>query len=268
MVAALFFTGILTNWRFTQSTRGLPSASETISPCQPNECFPLKETSFVLLGDSHGNLVSKKLSTGIPLIENPKLINMTRLGCELLLSNVLDSIKHESTTRFRECLEHNDSVLKLLKQSNNPIIISQRSTVYHPEGLAISDDSYHRAYFDSLKEYLNLPNKVYVIGPVPDWPRHLSAFGADVGIFQEPPRLEKSLGRSYFSESDSDDATGKELAQRLRQRHISAFDIFCSTTACSRYEGGEWLYIDESHLSASGVKFLVAAITQNRLLLD
>lgn len=258
-IGFLFF-GSLSNWLLNhENIITLPKAAVTSSQSSVKDSLFLKSNEVLILGDSHANVISGGVSNDFKRHAIPTL-NLSKNGCELILPSVLKKYPHSSNATFNACLNHNERVFKFVEQRGNPIIIAQRSTVYQPEGLIISDSDYRKVYFESTAKYLNLRNRILVIGPVPDWPREFSNIYQEVGVFQKVIEPLRTIPISEVRQSFRDSALLKLITLELGKKYGSSFDVFCDKFVCSRFAGGKWLYTDESHLSDDGVNLLIETI--------
>jgi hypothetical protein len=256
--------GASSNWTFVQAASGSrPVPTESSLSCNPKSCNPTNNSSILLLGDSHANVLSKELERMVTINYDRSLLNMSKLGCELIFPDVLNKHRHKANLDFRKCLRHNMDTFKFLLQNDIPVILSQRSTIYLPEGLEMDPGVYQKVYFESLKRILQLPNKVLVIGPVPDYPKRISYFNSPIGVFQDLKNFPLSVSKNLLKTSARDDVSLRKLVELNHEHYFSSFSVFCNLEECRRYGPKGWFYIDESHLSIVGVKMIVNGLAKD-----
>lgn len=262
ILSVLFLTiGSLSNWLLLHKNQiSLPIASNTSLQCSSKDCLKVYSDSILLLGDSHANVIYDNLSTN--LFENRHMytLNLSKNGCGIILPSVLRRYQHSSNSVFRSCAKHNQKVFTLAREEGNILIIAQRSSIYHPEGLVISNSDYRKAYFESIEKFLDLENKVLIVGTVPDWPYTFSNIYQEVGVFQRVVEPLHEISKSEVNRSYRDHERLKEMTLEAGKEYESSFDVFCDDFVCSRFAEGKWLYTDESHLSSHGVMRLVKSI--------
>jgi len=256
--------GSSSNWLLNHKNGiTLPNAALTSSQFSVNDSLYLKSNEILILGDSHANVISGSISRYFHRQAIPTL-NLSKNGCELILPSVLKKYSHSSNATFMSCLNHNERVFKLVEEQGNPLIIAQRSSVYHPQGLLISNSDYRKVYFESVAEFLSLGNRILLIGPVPDWPREFTDIYQEVGVFQKVIEPLRTIPISEVSQSFRDNEFLKVVTLDFGKKYGSSFDVFCDNFLCSRFTGGKWLYIDESHLSKDGVNLLIETILSRK----
>ena len=264
--AALFFLtifllGFKSDWVFhRQKQINFPKPPDIVEQVSPNLELERDDSQIILIGDSHAHLLSGELEK-VAATFGYHIINFSRLGCEFILISELKKYNFKSNEQFQQCLEHNDAVLKIARKQNNKIILSQRSTVYQPEGLKMDFVDYRKVLFESLEQILTLENNLLILGPNPEFPISQSFFYKDVTLFQKVPQMSTSISISSMREEAFMDSLKMEHIARSYQRSfIDSIGMFCNRQKCLRSFEGQWLFTDESHLSRAGVHFIIFKI--------
>ena len=253
--------GIKSEWMFhRQNQINFPKPPNVVKMVNPNFELEEHETQIVLIGDSHANVLSGELNKALANF-GYKVINVSRLGCEFILGSKLNNYKFESNERFKRCLEHNHAVLEFARNRNSRIILSQRSTVYQPEGLKMDSRDYRKVFLESLQEIVSLDNDILIIGPNPEFPILQSSFYKDVTLFQGIDPMPGSISISSMrNEAFSDNLILKGVAKNYKKSYINMIGHFCNRYTCLRSFENQWLFTDESHFSHAGTQFAILKI--------
>ena len=258
LVLLLGSIGNKTDWTFhRQNQINFPKPPNVVKSSEPNSELEKDATQILLVGDSHANVLSGELNKALANF-GYTIINVSRLGCEFILSAKLSNYEFKSNERFQKCLDHNNAVIEFIRSRNIKVIISQRSTVYQPEGLKINPRDYREAFVESLQELVSLENDMLIIGPNPEFPILQSSFYKDVTLFQRIVPMPDSISISSMrSEAFMDNLTIKSIAKNYKKSYIDMIGFFCNRNTCLRSFESEWLFTDESHFSRAGTQFII-----------
>jgi len=253
--------GIKSDWTFhRQNQINFPKPPNVVKPVNPNVELEEGETQILLIGDSHANVLSGELNKALAS-SGYEVINFSKLGCEFIVGSRLSNYKFESNGSFQKCLEHNNAVLEFARNRNSKIIISQRSTVYQPEGLKMEPGDYRKVFVESLQEIVSLDNDILIIGPNPEFPILQSSFYKDVTLFQRIDPMPASISISRMRrEAFLDNLILKDVAKNYKKSYIDIISHICNRDTCTRSFENRWLFTDESHFSRAGTQFVILKI--------
>jgi peptidoglycan/LPS O-acetylase OafA/YrhL len=213
----------------------------------------------ILIGDSHAGAISR---TFINATNNNNFSAYTFMwrSCPVISKKSSEKIIAPSHgflasifTRFDApgyCTETIDAASKLISESNFDYIFITNNC----QACTISE---LRANAETVKGFLLLSPNVIFLGQTPIFDNTVR-FGAetfrnystnDPVSISHVPRL-VSRQDKYFSKFYS----GSKV------KYLSTYDIFCGETTCMTFNDGQYLFLDNNHLSLAGASLLYSKI--------
>jgi peptidoglycan/LPS O-acetylase OafA/YrhL len=226
-----------------------PSNPPRFKPCQYlNGTF---DKNFLLIGDSHAGHLSKTIIK-LGRKKNANVFIFTHAACPFIINPVVFSNKDRYPLLTPECLGHNRLIINFVKEAKiDTVFYSQRSIVPYVMPFSVLDQKNFNNFIEqSLVELKKSTNNLIFIGITPEY---ISVDSLVLklldrkGFYNEIPYLDNEYWRDSLS--------GSEL------KYVDLYKKFCVTKLlCKNKLKGEWLFIDNDHLSQAGGRFITPEI--------
>jgi len=209
-----------------------------------NACkFGKGEKKIYILGDSTiSSVVSSFLK--VDLLNKFEIIEYTQAGCYPIINNC----------DFKLGSQYFNDINSI----ENSIIITGGNI--DPKLMNEED------FIETIKMFTSRKNKVILIGYIPspqfDEAMYFKKNGSYLKSQNKKHYIDQNLKNEAFNEALS--STGVLNHENLI--YIETFNIFCKKEQCNYFEGGNFLYIDGSHLSFLGSKLLFKESNLNEIL--
>ncbi len=222
-----------------------PSNPPRNRPCLYS--FGMSDKNFLLIGDSHAGHISQTIIR-IGKIEKANVYVFTHSACPFIIEQTFFSNKDYYPLFTSECMQHNRAILNFMNDVRiDTVFYTQRSTVPYvvPKTWQIRE-KLNRSIMQGLIKLENHADKLIFIGITPEYVSVdslvLKLFDSR-GFYHQIPSLDNDYWRNALSSSEL--------------KYVDVYGKFCkSMTLCKNQIDGEWLFIDNDHLSQAGGKLI------------
>ncbi len=236
----------------------LPGKRETLAPClagsATGECsigFPgSPKASFLLWGDSHAQMVSRRIAD-IAAERGLKGRTVMRGGCPAVFRR-----GYEYEGQFHKCFRNLIAVERIVASSDiDHVILAGRWGSYRAQ----NGKEFSEALRHTVRVLRDSKRTVTLIGPVPELPFNLPSIMTRDLMHGE--RGDYSVPFMTFQARQSAILqTLQELDALPGVRVLYPHLKFCDETRCSTVQDGIPLYVDDDHLSPTGVKIIAGLL--------
>jgi hypothetical protein len=219
--------------------------TESGPPCQTKKSWNLK-SKILLIGDSHaGALANAVLEAGKE--SDFEVIIWTHSGCPLTIQS---SVENSTKAERAVCNSNFIKTLSWIKE-NKPEVILVATRINSRN--QIKDLEF------ALKILKRFNSRIIVFQQTPTFPKLGQYFNYKsiaisnhtfIGSFDL-----KLMNDSLQIKNESD-----EIVRHLKLPIIKTWEIFCDSSSCTRFNGINWLYTDDNHLSEAGGRLIVPTI--------
>lgn len=224
------------------------SDSESGEPCvilsNPNP-----EKSILLIGDSHANAYSKTLLEA-GKETNSRIIAWTHSGCPLVLHN---ADKSKSKEERDICNKNFANTLTWIHEYKPELILV---SVY------VQNQRQLREFTTALRILKDVSEQVFIFEQNPTFPKAGPYFNYD-SLSLRGKNYYESFSNSLFEDQSLLKEKVNINARKLKVQVIPVWNRFCNDRQCYRFLKGDWLYIDENHLSIFGANLIKDEIIES-----
>jgi peptidoglycan/LPS O-acetylase OafA/YrhL len=227
------------------------------NPLRTRPCiysFGMSDKNFLLIGDSHAGHLSKTIIR-IGKVEKANVYVFTHSACPFIFDPKFFSNKDHYPLFTSECMRHNRSILNFMNEVKiDTVFYTQRSTVpYVVPNTVQSREKLNYSIMQSLSKLESYANKLIFIGITPEYVSVnsvvLKLFGSK-GFYHQIPSFDNNYWKNTL------------LSNELK--YIDLYEKFCvSMILCKNQIEGEWLFIDNDHLSQAGGRFIELEIVKS-----
>jgi peptidoglycan/LPS O-acetylase OafA/YrhL len=229
-----------------------PSNPPRTQPCRYSS--GMSDKNFLLIGDSHAGHLSQTIIR-IGRIETANVYVFTHSACPFIIDQTFFSNKDYYPLFTLECMQHNRAILNFMNDVKiDTVFYTQRSTVpYVLPNTLQSREKLNYSIMQGLTKLEFYANKLIFLGITPEYVSIdslvLKLFGSR-GFYHQIPSLDNNYWRNALSSSE--------------MKYVDLYGKFCtSMTLCKNQIDGEWLFVDNDHLSQAGGRFIEPEIIKS-----
>lgn len=233
-------------------------AAREITSCQvdtesgPPCYFGIKSTinkSILLIGDSHAGALSKAVLASGEIL-NMRTIIWTHSGCPLLIKVEIHGV---TPIQQKLCNQNLGKTINWIEKNKPDIVL-----------IAVRIKSFNQIhdFVEVLEKLSSLNTALIVFQQVPTFPAKGQYFDFKTFVKSEDEFI-KEFPFKEFNFSDKLRSASDEILINRKVATIPVWRSFCSQSKCSRFGYGNWLYIDDNHLSIAGASILVPEIASS-----
>ena len=201
--------------------------------------------SILLIGDSHAASVSRAI---ISLGDSNGMDTLvfTFPGCGFVLSNKDFNRSYLYPYLTSDCIKHNQSILKYIKNSKPTVVIyaSRSSSVMVSPNNSKSRNQYNVMLANNLKVLMKENIELIHIGSTPELVPNVTVLQGGLNF------------KSRFSKIPFEDNRFWE-SNRVTDYYLNTMKILCPGKVCRNYSTEGWLFHDGDHLSEKGANKLI-----------
>ncbi len=212
------------------------------SPCKYGDAS--WNHSILLIGDSHAASVSRAV-IALGNTNNMRTFVFTFQGCGFIKSEYELDVTYRYPYLTKECLEHNDAILRLVSEIQPSVIIwahRSSSTMVSPNNVE-SRTRYNKMIARNLLSMTDKKNILINIGSGPEF--------IPISTWTEVLLKRKS----YFSKIPFEDNIFWK-SRNATGYYLDSLKILCPGNSCLNKSGEGWLFHDSDHLSELGANLL------------
>ena len=241
-------------------------------PCE----YPVvnQKGEILLIGDSHAGSFSQAI-VDVAKKNNFSAYIWAKSGCQFFIENLTvhdgsGLYQHDAHLKiegpsatgqsWRACFTHNQEIINWLsKHPETIVVVAQRNN--RP------DEIIQAKYVDLLVKNLQFlrdhSKNLILVGPTPEFPDGSSYFSGQLSLIQSKYDAPKGFPLYEMNpKTFSDSGLLKEKLKNLDIQYIDGSTFFCESNFCSRWNGEEWLYRDNHHLSVAGARRLILPLQE------
>jgi hypothetical protein len=202
--------------------------------------------TILLIGDSHAGSLSKVV---ISVGEKSKVntVIWTHSGCPLLINKEFRNI---TPTQRDVCNENFKRTLSWISRNKPDLVLVS---------VRITSTNQVQDFEEALRRLSKLDTTIVGFQQVPTFPS-MGPYFEFKSIAKTRDEFIKAFPIREFKKSEKFRKITDDVLGNLNIEVIPVWPLFCDYSKCSRFLNGDWLYVDDNHLSVEGAELLTPEV--------